>query len=69
MDGDERILRISWVRLNEYNRIVVIYYRNEEREFVPDEWTHGYLKMYRFVADNLKYAKKEPSFLVNKDKE
>ena len=60
MDGNEDVLRICGVGLNDDNQIVVIDEEDEENWFVPDEWAHAYLEMYQFVVDNLAYAKQEP---------
>ena len=60
MDGNEDVLSICGVGLNDDNQIVVIDEEDEENWFVPDEWTHAYLEMYQFVVDNLAYAKQEP---------
>ena len=60
MDGNEDVLRICGVGLNDDNQIVVIDEEDEENWFVLDEWTHAYLEMYQFVVDNLAYAKQEP---------
>lgn len=60
MDGNEDVLHICGVGLNDDNQIVVIDAEDEENWFVPDEWTHAYLEMYQFVVDNLAYAKQDP---------
>ena len=57
MDGDEHVLHICGVGLNDDNHIVIITEHDEENWFEPDEWTHAYLDMYEFVVDNLDYAK------------
>lgn len=57
MDGNERVLHICGVGLNDDNQIVIISTNNEEKWFEPDEWTHAYLEMYEFVVNNLEYAK------------
>ena len=61
MDGNEQVLYICGVGLNDDNQIVVTDSEDEETWFVPDEWTHAYLEMYQFVVDNLKYAKQSPT--------
>ena len=60
VDGNEDVLHICGVGLNDDNQIVVIDAEDEENWFVPDEWTHAYLEMYQFVVDNLAYAKQDP---------
>lgn len=60
VDGNEDVLRICGVGLNDDNQIVIIDECDEENWLVPDEWTHAYLEMYQFVVDNLAYAKQEP---------
>ena len=61
IDGDDNILIISGVGLNDDNEIVVIEDQYEDNGwFVPDEYTHAYLQMYEFVVNNLKFAKEEP---------
>ena len=57
MDGNERALHICGVGLNDDNQIVIISTNDEEKWFEPDEWTHAYLEMYKFVVNNLEYAK------------
>ena len=61
MDGNEQVLYICGVGLNDDNQIVVTDREDEETWFVPDEWTHAYLEMYQFVVDNLKFAKQSPT--------
>ena len=61
MDGNEQVLYICGVGLNDDNQIVVTDSEDEGTWFVPDEWTHAYLEMYQFVVDNLKYAKQSPT--------
>ena len=58
MDGDEHVLHICGVGLNDDNHIVIITEHDEGNWFEPDEWTHAYLDLYEFVVDNLQYAKK-----------
>ena len=65
LDGNEDVIRICGVGLNDDNQIVITDYEDEENWFVPDEWTHAYLEMYQFVVNNLKFAKAGPS-LSNK---
>ena len=55
--GDEVVIRICGVGLNDDNQIVIQTEYNEENWFEPDEWTHIYCELYKFVVDNLKYAK------------
>ena len=57
MDGDEQVLLVCGVGLNDDNHIVIITDHDKENWFEPDEWTHAYLDMYKFVVDNLDYAK------------
>lgn len=59
MDGDEHVLHICGVGLNDDNQIVIISTYDEEKWFEPDEWTHAYLNLYQFVVNNLEYAKQE----------
>lgn len=61
MDGNEQVLYICGVGLNDDNQIVVTDSEDEGTWFVPDEWTHAYLEMYQFVVDNLKFAKQSPT--------
>ena len=60
VDGNEQIITICGIGLNDENQIVVCDAYDESVWFIPDEWTHAYLEMYEFVVDNLKYAKKKP---------
>ena len=68
IDNNKEIIEICGVGLNDDNQIVVIklihdfFTQFDKVWFVPDENTHAYLKMYEFVINNLKYAKKEPYF-------
>jgi hypothetical protein len=57
MDGNEQVLHICGVGLNDDKHIVIITDDDEENWFEPDEWTHAYLEMYKFVVDNLDHAK------------
>lgn len=61
MDGNEQVLYICGVGLNDDNQIVVTDREDKETWFVPDEWTHAYLEMFQFVVDNLKFAKQSPT--------
>ena len=60
MDGNEQIITICAVGLNDENQIVVTDADDDFTWFTPDEWTHAYLEMYEFVVNNLKYAKMKP---------
>jgi len=57
MEGNEEVIKICGVGLNDDNHIVIITEDDEEKWFEPDEFTHAYLDMYEFVVDNLDYAK------------
>ena len=59
MDGDEHVLHVCGVGLNDDNHIVIITEYDEKNWFEPDEWTHAYLELYEFVVNNLDYAKRE----------
>ena len=60
MDGNEQIITICAVGLNDENQIVVTDADDDFTWFTPDELTHAYLEMYEFVVNNLKYAKMKP---------
>ena len=60
MDGNEQIITICAVGLNDENQIVITDADDDFTWFTPDEWTHAYLEMYEFVVNNLKYAKMKP---------
>ena len=57
-NGDDEIIGICGVGLNDDNHIVIIIEGDEENWFEPDEWTHAYLDLYEFVVNSLDYAKK-----------
>ena len=57
MDGYEKALNICGIGLNDDNKIVFIHQDDEENWIEPDEWTHAYCDMYRFVVDNLEFEK------------
>lgn len=57
MDGNELVINICGVGLNDDKHIVIITDDDTENWFEPDEWTHAYLEMYKFVVNNLDYAK------------
>lgn len=62
MDGNDQIITICGVGLDDENTIVILDSDNEEDGwYAPDEWTHAYLEMYQFVVENLKFAKQEPT--------
>ena len=64
MDGNEQIITICGVGLDDEDTIVILDKDNEEAGwYTPDEWTHAYLEMYQFVVENLKYAKQEPAII------
>ena len=60
MDGNEQIITICAVGLNDENQIVITDADDDFTWFTPDEWTHAYLDMYEFVVNNLKFAKMKP---------
>ena len=57
-NGDDEIIRICGVGIDDDNHIVIIIEDDEENWFEPDKWTHAYLELYEFVVENLNYAKK-----------
>jgi len=57
MDGNWHVIFVCGVGLNDEGQIVINTEDDEEEWFVPDEFTHAYLKLYKFVANNLEYAK------------
>ena len=64
MDGNEQIITICDVGLDDEETIVILHNDNEEAGwYTPDKWTHAYLEMYQFVVENLKYAKQEPAII------
>ena len=46
MDGNELVINICGVGLNDDKHIVIITDDDTENWFEPDEWTHAYLEMY-----------------------
>lgn len=69
LTGDAEALDIVGVGLNSRDRLVLratlwingdtIEY-NDNEWFEPDEFTHCYCELYRYVASNLQYATPEP---------
>ncbi len=57
INDDREVIIICGVGLNDDNQIVIQTEDDEENWFEPDEWPHIYCKLYKFVVDNLKYAK------------
>ena len=57
-NGDDEIIRICGVGIDDDNHIVIIIEDDEENWFEPDEWTRAYLDLDEFVVNNLDYAKK-----------